>query len=264
MPTLARTDGTALAYADTGAQPDGGSTLLFSHGLLMDRTMFDPQVEALRARHRCLAWDQRGHGETGPARGPFTYWDSADDAVALLDAAAVDRAVLVGMSQGGFLSLRAALRHPDRVRALVLIDTQAGLEEEAAAPLYLAMAERWAQEGYDASVASFVAGLILGDGVDHQPWLASWAAQPKESVLEPTRTLVGRDDITGRLGEISAPALVIHGTADASIAMDRAEALAAGLGDCRSFVRIDGAGHASNLSRPEVVNAAITDFLAGL
>lgn len=264
MPTLARPDGTVLTFSDTGATSGDGPVLLFSHGLLMDRTMFDPQVESFRSRHRCLAWDQRGHGATGTARGPFTYWDSADDAVALLDEAGVDRAVLVGMSQGGFLSLRAALRHPDRVQALVLIDTQAGLEEEAAAPLYLGMAEQWAQQGYDAAVASLVAGLILGEGVDPEPWLARWASLPRESVLEPTRTLIGREDITDRLGEIHAPALVIHGTADAAVAMARAEVLADGLADCRAVVRVPDAGHASNLSRPDVVNTAIADFLAGL
>lgn len=87
--------------------------MILSHGLLMDRTMFAPQVAALAGRYRCVVWDQRGHGDTGPAATPFSYWDSADDLRALAAHLGIDRAFPVGMSQGGYLSLRCALRHPD-------------------------------------------------------------------------------------------------------------------------------------------------------
>ncbi|HHC07507.1 MAG TPA: alpha/beta hydrolase, partial [Actinobacteria bacterium] len=110
---VAEVNGQRIAYDDTGGD---GPALLFSHGFLMDRTMFDHQVAALSDRYRCITWDERGFGET-PAEEPFTYWDSADDAVALLDHLGVDRAAFIGMSQGGYLSLRAALAHPDRVAA---------------------------------------------------------------------------------------------------------------------------------------------------
>ena len=102
--------------------------MVFSHGYLMDHAMFDRQVAALAPQYRVITWDERGHGGTRAA-GSFTYWDSAADVLALLDHLSVERAVLAGMSQGGFLSLRAALTAPDRVRALVLIDSQAGLED---------------------------------------------------------------------------------------------------------------------------------------
>ena len=82
----------------------------------MDHEMFEPQVAALSNEFRCITWDERGFGQT-VANGPFTYWDSADDALALLSHLGVDAAFFVGMSQGGFLSLRAALRSPDRVAA---------------------------------------------------------------------------------------------------------------------------------------------------
>src|ERR1700735_2611987 len=122
---FAEVNGQRLYYEDTGGD---GPVIAFSHGLFMDETMFDPQVAALRSRYRCIAWDERGHGQTGDATEPFTYWDSADDLAALLESLGVERAVLAGMSQGGFLSLRAALTHPGVVRGLILIDTQAGPE----------------------------------------------------------------------------------------------------------------------------------------
>src|SRR5215510_5231697 len=119
---VAAANGIEIHYTDSGGQ---GPAVVFSHGYLMDHTMFDWQVTALAPRYRVITWDERGHGGTR-ATGAFTYWDSAADVLALLDHLGVERAVLAGMSQGGFLSLRAALTAPDRVRALVLIDSQAG------------------------------------------------------------------------------------------------------------------------------------------
>lgn len=255
----ARVNGREIAFEDSGGD---GPVVLFSHGLLMNRTMFDPQVAALREDHRCVAWDQRGHGGT-PVDGPFTYWDSADDALALLDHLGVDDAVLVGMSQGGFVSLRAALRAPSRVRALVLIDTQAGVEDPDAVPLYEAMRDQWLAEG-PAGVQDAVAAIIFGDGVDPAPWFATWAAWPAEHLTLPLRTLVERDDLEDRLGEIAAPALVIHGERDAAIPVDRARRLATGLPGARPLVLVPGAGHAANLSHPDEVNAAVASFLGEL
>ena len=124
---IARVNGQAIAYEDTGGP---GPAIVFSHGLMMDHTMFTPQVGALRGRWRCIAWDERGHGGTaGDTLAPFSYYDSADDLAALLAHLGIERAVLAGMSQGGFLSLRCALTHPEIVRALVLIDTQAGRDK---------------------------------------------------------------------------------------------------------------------------------------
>jgi 3-oxoadipate enol-lactonase len=98
-------NGQHLYFEDSGGD---GLPVLFSHGFLMDHSMFDPQVAALRSEFRCITWDERGHGASS-VDGPFTYWDSARDALALLDHLGIDSAVFVGMSQGGFLSMRAAL-----------------------------------------------------------------------------------------------------------------------------------------------------------
>ena len=106
--------------------------------------------------------------------------------LALLDHLGIDQAVLGGMSQGGFLSLRAALLAPERVRALVLIDSQAGLEDPAAAPAYEEMERIWLEQG-PAPVQDVVASIILGppDGpVDYAPWFAKWAElDPQEHEL---------------------------------------------------------------------------------
>ena len=97
-----------IYFEDSGGE---GPVVIFSHGFLMDHEMFESQVAALAGEFRCITWDERGFGNTA-ARGAFTYWDSADDALALLDSLGVEQAFFVGMSQGGFIALRAALRSP--------------------------------------------------------------------------------------------------------------------------------------------------------
>ncbi len=262
---IAEVNGQSIFYDDSGG---AGPPLLFSHGFLMDSTMFDPQVRALEgdpADYRCIRWDQRGFGQTA-CSAPFTYWDSADDAVALLDELDVDRAVWLGMSQGGFLSLRAALAHPDRVGALVLIDTQSGVEDPAKVEQYRGMLEVW-QHGSDEeldAVARIVADLIIGDPDLSAEWIARWKVRDRAGILHPGLCLLDRDDITDRLGEIGCPALVVHGTEDQAITMDQAEALCAGLADCRGLVRVEGAAHAANLTHPDQVNPPLKDFLAAL
>jgi 3-oxoadipate enol-lactonase len=258
----AAVNGITLSYTDSGGD---GPVVVFSHGYLMDAEMFGPQVAALAPEYRVITWDERGFGGTR-ATGPFSYWDSADDVLALLDHLGVEQAVLAGMSQGGFVSLRAALRAPQRVRALVLIDSQSGLENPEVVPAYEQMEQTWMEQGPE-PVQDVVAAIILGppDGpVNYAPWFAKWAAADRDELRLAFRTLLDRDDITDRLGEISSPTLIVHGTADAAIPLAKAQVVQAGLAGPVTLVPIEGGSHASNLSHPDEVNAAIADFLHSL
>lgn len=252
--------GATVGVTDSGGD---GPVVVFSHGLLMNHTMFAPQVEALRDGYRVVTWDERGHGEA-EHEGTWTYWDSADDLIAILDHLGIDRAVLAGMSQGGYLSLRAALRYPDRVRALVLLDTQAAREEAEMIPAYQQMSKKWLAEGPSQETLDFIAAAILGPGADDQSWKDLWASVPPHRSPQVMHPLVERTDISDRLPEITVPALVIHGELDASIAVSRAEELVAGLPGAQPLVVVPGAGHAANLTHPQPVNAAIRPFLDGL
>ena len=257
--SVAEVNGQRISYQDSGGE---GPAILFSHGFLMDGSMFDAQVAGLRDQFRCITWDERGYGGTGTT-GPFTYWDSSADALALLDHLGIERAVFAGMSQGGFISLRAALSAPERVRGLVLIDTQSGLEDPEVLPLYQALHDEWVANGPSA-VQDVVASIIFSPGVEVEPWFAKWGAMDPSSFTVLFRALVDRDELTERLGEITQPSLIVHGTADAAIPVWRAEQLRDNLAGPTELVLVEGAGHASNMSHAEAVNRATARFVAGL
>lgn len=257
----ASVNGAEIAYEDTGGD---GPPVILAHGFLMDRTMFDPQVEALQGTHRVITWDERGFGDTEYDGGPFTYWDSAQDCLGLLDRLGIERAVVGGMSQGGFISLRVALLAPERVRGLILLNTQAGTEDPAVIPLYQGMIDTWVIDGPTDDLAATTAGIILTEPRLSEAWIAKWRAWPKESLAQPGTTLLTRESIWDRLGEITAPALVVHGTADAAIPLEHAERLVADLPHAEPLTVVDGGTHATNLTHPDQVNAAIERFLRSL
>jgi len=257
----ATVNGATIAYDDTGGD---GPVIVLGHGFLMDRTMFDEQVAVLRDDYRVITWDSRGFGATVYDGEPFSYWDLAEDLVGLLDHLGIERAVVGGMSQGGFVALRVALLDSDRVRGLILLDTQAGPEDAEVIPLYQSMIDDWVANGPSDEVADASAALIIGDDDLSATWTEVWRSRPAESLRNPGRALLERESIADRLGEITVPALVVHGTADASISMDKAEALAAGLAGSAGVAVIEGGTHAANMTHPGTVNDAILAWLDGL
>jgi 3-oxoadipate enol-lactonase len=124
-----------------------------------------------------------------------------------------------------------------------------------------AMAHVWKEHGLNDDLAEIIAAMIMSPGYDSAPWIAKWKQYDRtysEWLIAP---LHNREDIHDRLPEIAAPALVIHGSVDAAIPVEKAERMCAGLRNCEGVVVIEGGGHAANLSHPEPVNAALLDFL---
>ena len=251
-----------LHYEDTGGSLPA---VVLAHGLLMDHEMFAPQVQALASGHRVITWDARCHGETETTDDPFTFWDLAEDLGGLLDHLGIARAVVGGMSQGGFVALRFALAHPERVKAVVLLSTQAGTEDPEKVAIYESMLQVWEGEGLNDQLAETVAAIILGnEWPGRGPWITKWKQRPRSLLRPAFEAVVGREDIHDRLGEIKVPALVIHGTADAAIDVELAQRLCAGLAGSRPLVTIEGGGHACNLTHPQLVNLVLERFLIDL
>lgn len=251
--------------ADTVTSERGdGPPLVFAHGTLMDRTMFDPQLAALGDAYRVLAYDLRAR--TDRWRGPYDLYDLADDCAALLDAHDIDSCVLGGMSMGGFMALRFAERYPDRVDGLVLIDTTAGPHGDDEIERYRDMIETTRDAGeVPDQLAGVVKHILFGETtIAERPdlvdrWVDRWRTYPGDAVYHEVESWLERPDFTAELDAIDVPALVVHGEEDVALEPERSDSLVEELDARREM--IPGAGHSSNLENPEPVNEAIRQFL---
>lgn len=259
---FAEIDGNRLYYEDSGGE---GPAIVFSHGAFLDHTLWRHQVAALSPEYRVITWDERGHGMS-ECNSDYTFWDAAGDAVGLLDAAGVEQAVFAGMSQGGWLTQRVALAHPDRCRAVILTGTTAkplSAEEHAG---YTQLSQGWLAMGPVGEIAAAVLGIQFAPtDFDGAYFIERWQSKPPSAWAGVWNAILGRDeDLSDRLKEISCPALFVHGTGDAAFPVAVAHELSGLVADSRGVVEIEGGSHASGLTHPEPFNAAVREFMAAL
>ncbi|MDH3497144.1 MAG: alpha/beta fold hydrolase [Gemmatimonadota bacterium] len=263
MPTVDRQDN-QLYYEDAGA----GAAIVLGHSFLCSGTMWREQVPTLSRTHRVLNVDFRGHGRSGPIDRPFTIHDAVDDVVAVLDHAGIDSAVWCGLSIGGMVALRAALTRPERVAALILMDTDADADTTLRKLRYRAMGLGVRLAGIRRFLPA-IARLMFGTTTRRgNPALVdTWKTEAAEvhvpSVLRVLDALMRRDSVVERLGDIRVPALILVGAEDRSLPPKLSQRIHARLHDSRLAV-IPEAGHLSALEQPARVNAAVLAFLGGL
>ena len=263
MPTVTR-DGIALHYEVAGAGP----AIVLTHSFLCDGSLFGEQLTALARSHRVINVDLRGHGRSGPSDSPFTIYDLVADVLAVLDAERVDSAVWMGVSIGGFLSLRAALTHPGRVRALVLLDSDAGTESAWKKLKYAALKRLLRALGPRRIVPAVMPIMLGRTTLRSRPELREryrrlFLDVRVGSVCRGIEAITARDDVLLRLGEIRVPALVVVGDEDRALPVWRSRRIADGIAGAQLVV-VAHAGHLAAAENPAAVTAAVTAFLAQL
>ena len=237
--------------------------MLFLHGLGGSATAWEPQLEDLGDSFRCIAWDLPGYGDSEPI-APLTFPLIADAAVRLLDELEIDRADVVGLSFGGQQALHLALAHPDRVSRLVLAVTSARCGVDGTD------VEEWMRLRLDpldagmtpAEMAPTVVDAITAPGFggrERDRTIAAFARIPAAGLRAAVECLPTHD-VAARLGEITAPALVIVGELDEETPVEYAEALAEGISDAELRV-IDGAGHLTPAEAPDEFDTLVREFL---
>jgi 3-oxoadipate enol-lactonase len=251
-------DEPALAYSDTGEE--SAPPVLLLHSLGADRRMWTDLQEELSTAHRVIAPDTRGHGRSEWAATP-TVDEWVADITRLLDHLGVDRVGLVGLSMGGVQALAFALKHPDRVRALVLADTFAQLEPDLAAAKTKAMIDGSQALGMAAYADSYVAETFTTTPLPPEAELVreSLAKMSQHAYADAVRTCFGVR-LADRLGEVRAPTVVLWGERDQKTPRPLAEQLVAGIPDTVLRV-IPAAGHLANLENPAAFAAAVTEHL---
>ena len=256
----------AVAYDDAGS----GAPVVLLHGFPFNRTMWRGQAQAVGEAWRFITPDLRGQGDTslGETEGAATMEEMAADVAALLDELGVGRAVVGGLSMGGYVALAFCRAFPERVRALVLADTRAGADTDEARRTREENARRALSEGMAPITDAMLPKLLSAETREHRPEIVErvremMLATKPEGAAAALRGMALRHDQTDLLREIEAPALIVVGSEDAVTPPSEAEAMNAEIKDSR-LVRIEGAGHLSNVERPEEFNLALVEFLRGL
>jgi pimeloyl-ACP methyl ester carboxylesterase len=251
MPT-AHLNGTELYYEDHGS----GYPILLTHGYASTSAMWAPQVEPLTERYRLITWDMRGHGASDSPEEASAYSEAhtVADMAALLGDLGVERAVIGGLSLGGYMSLGFYLAHPEMVTALILCDTGPGYRNpkgrEAWNETAFRRAERFEEQGLDALGRSPEVAMVRSR---HRS--AAGLARAARGMLAQFD-----DRVIASLDRIAVPTLIIVGANDTPF-LAGTDYMASKIPGARKVV-IPDAGHSANIDQPEAFNQAVLNFLA--
>jgi 3-oxoadipate enol-lactonase len=240
-----------------------GTPVLLLHGIGGSAASFTGQFAALSARHRALAWDAPGYGRSADPTGAPGMSGYAAKAAELLRECGAAPAHVVGVSWGGVIATRLALDHPGLVRSLVLVDSTRGSGRSArTAAAILRRADALADLG-PAAFARARARTLVSVGAP-ESLVDQVANAMARSIRLPgyayAAASMAETDHGGVLGSLAVPTLVIAGDRDTVTGVAESEAIAAAVPGARLAV-IEGAGHLSNVERPEVFNRLVLEFL---
>ena len=256
----ANINGITLAYSDQGT----GLPIVFLHAFPLNRTLWAPQEEALSARFRIITVDLRGHGESDAPLWHYTLDQSADDVSALLDHLAIEQALFVGLSMGGYILLAFYRKYAARVKGMILADTRAQADTAEGRNGRFQMAQIAYKNG-----PSAIADTMI------QKLLSPATIQTKPAVVQKVRTMIESNQISGIAGNLMAmaerpdllpllpritcPTQVIVGELDHATPPSDAKLMAENIPGARLTI-IPQAAHLTNFEQPETFNQIVASF----
>jgi len=266
VPTV-ELDDARLYYEDSGGS---GPPIVFSHGLLLDLRMFDAQVAALRGRFRCIAYDHRGQGRSTSA--PMRWYDMETcfrDAARLIDSLGATPCHFVGLSMGGFVGLRLAIRRPELLRSLTLLETSADPEPPENLGRYRLL-NMIAKSLSIRLVAGRVLPILFGRTFLTDPARDSdrrlWRdrlIQNGRHVWPAVNGVIDRESVYEQLSAIRTPTCIAVGDEDVATVPEKSRRMHAAIPGSQLEL-IPQAGHSSPIENPEAVTRLLQRFLGQL
>jgi len=259
-------DGPASGRADAPVGRSEAPVVTLSHSLATDLSMWEPQIDALRARYRVLRYDTRGHGGTEAPAGVYTLDQLAEDARALLAALGVTKTHWVGLSMGGLIGQTIALETPELFSSLVLADTSSRIPVEAK-PLWEERIKTAESQGMESLVAPTIGR-----------WFTPSFVEQRKDVVEGVRAMIRSTpprgyagcchaisglDLTDRLGAITLPTLIVVGAEDQGTPVAASQAIHQRIKGSQLEI-IKSASHLSNIEQPEAFTRVVVGFLASV
>lgn len=256
-------NGATINYVEAGNP--SAPPVVFVHGFPFSHAMWDPQMEAVSRTHRAIAYDVRGHGESLVGDGQYTIEGHVDDLIGLLDHLGIPQTVIVGLSMGGYITLRALERHPDRFRAAALCDTRSESDSDEAKVRRAAGIAGVKKDGSAAFAESFAKAVFAERTFTADPAAVEKIRTiirrtPPLSIAGTLLALAARTDTTASLASIRIPVLILVGEHDVTTPPDASRAMHQRIAGSELHI-IPGAAHMSNLENPAVFNEKLLAFL---
>jgi 3-oxoadipate enol-lactonase len=256
---------TALLHAVEQGDP-AALPVIFIHGFPFSHRMWDAQVAALSSRYRTIAYDLRGLGDSSLGDGQYTIEGHVDDLLAVMDHFGIAKAVIAGLSMGGYITLRALERNPERFHAAILCDTRSEADSDEGkimrARTMAAVKSRgsgWFAEDFVHKVFAAASFTHVPEAVEHIR--TTIARTPPLAIAGTLLALAARTSTTGALPGVTVPTLIIVGEHDTTTPPDASRAMHAKIPGSELHI-IPDAAHMSPLENPEEVNRVILAFLA--
>ncbi|GIV88443.1 MAG: alpha/beta hydrolase [Chloroflexus sp.] len=250
--------GAQIHYTDVGS----GLPVVLLHAFPLSSALWRTQLTTLTDRFRMIAPDLRGFGNSPPIPLPQSLDDYAADVIALLDALGIERAVVAGLSMGGYIAFAILRQAPERIGGLLLADTRATADTDTARANRAANAELVLREGSAALAERLLPNLLAPTAAEslRAELQAIAAANPPESIAAALHAMAARPDSTSLLSQIRVPVTVVVGAEDTLTPPSEARTMHEAIPGSR-FVVIPGAGHLSAIERPAEFNLALAELV---
>ncbi|HSD05786.1 alpha/beta hydrolase [Flavobacterium sp.] len=254
-----------LSYDDVG---EGRIPIIFLHGFPFDKTMWASQVEYLKNSYRLIACDIRGFGKSTDEQTPLNISLFADDLIEFMNKLDIEKAVICGLSMGGYITLNAAKRYPERFEALILCDTQCMADAPEVKEKRIKNIEEIENNGAANFNEAFIKSVFHKDSLIHKKELVENLrnvvfANSNRIIMQGLLALAVRTETCSVLKNINIPTLIICGREDAVTPLEKSEYLNHHIEGSQLKI-IENAGHVSNLEQPDQFNECLSEFLMTL
>ena len=257
-------NGAKIYYQESGSGPE---TMVFSHGLLMSADMFAEQVKSFNGRYRCISYDHRGQARSEVSDTGYDMDSLTDDAAALIRELGCAPCHFAGLSMGGFVGMRLAMRQPELLKSLILMETTADPEPEENWGPYrkLAFIGRWL--GFRLVVDKLM-NIMFSQSFLHDPakaevrarWKSHLLGLNKKGTSRAAHGVIDRQGVYDQLDQIKLPTLILVGDEDVATVPMKSERMHAAIAGSQ-LVILPKAGHSASIEEPEAVTRAMQEFL---
>lgn len=255
-------NGISTSFEDVGKAQ---MPIIFIHGFPFDKSSWQPQMAFFQETHRAIAYDIRGFGTSSTGNEKVSISLFADDLVKFMDALEIDKAIVCGLSMGGYILLNAVQRYPQRFEAIILSDTQCIVDSEAGKAKRKQTILDIRKTGLSPFAEGFAQNIFSQAALENKnKWVAAIKniiiCTPVETVIDTLSALAERSETCSSLPAIDIPTLILCGSEDKVTPVAQSEHLHREIANSTLHI-IENAGHLPNLEQPDEFNRLVLNFI---